>query len=191
MDSLKFIAPRSAGFVDWSEAYARVEAYFYALRIQNKLLLSQLVAGILQRTAEQLEQQPDASPVTLAVEEAAARVDGWFRDVLTAAGVEPTNVRQKGRLALFLADLPARWQNEFLSPGPWPEPFLEAMKATYLTTGPDFQMARMAPASIDLGIVSTMADETWRAIDRWPFFGTVLAWSLYLAAIGIVFYLLR
>src|SRR5690606_9578492 len=70
MDTLRFITPRSERFVDWTEAYVRVESYFCALRIQNKLLLSQLVAKVLQRTAERLAEEPGESPAALAVAEA-------------------------------------------------------------------------------------------------------------------------
>lgn len=191
MDSLRFIAPRSERFVDWTEAYVRVESYFCALRIQNKLLLSQLVAQVLQRTAERLAEEPGASPASLAVGEADRLVEDWFAQVLGSAGVEAGNARAKGRLALFLADLPSRWQNEFLHSGPWPQAFIDAMRATYLKTGPDFQIARMTPREMDLGLVSAVADETWRVIDRWPILGAMLVWGAYLAAAGAVLYLTR
>ncbi len=191
MDTLRFIPPRSETFVDWTEAYARVENYLCALRIENKLLLSQLVAQILSRTAERLESDGGAAPSVLAMEEANRLVDSWFSEVLDAAGVPESELGAKGRLALFLADLPSRWQNEFLHPGPWPAEFLKAMKSTYLKTGPDFQKARMTPREIDLGPVSAVADETWRVIDRWPILGAMLVWGIYLGAIGLVVYLLR
>lgn len=191
MDSLKFIAPRSDEFVDWTEAYARVENFFCALRVENKLLLSQLVARVLRRASEKLEKVPDQSPAVLAMMEADREVQRWFAEVLEAAGVEAGNLRAKGRLALFLADMPRKWQKEFLQSGPWPSDFLEAMKATYLRTGPDFQRSRMFPREIDLGPVSAVADETWRALDRWPFLGAILIWAIYLGAIGLVIYLVR
>ena len=191
MESLKFITRRSEAFVDWTEAYARVENYFCSLRIKNKLLLSQLVAQILGRVAERLPQEEERSPSVLAMEEAERVVEEWFREVLGAAGVEPESLAVKGRLALFLSDLPMRWQNEFLHPGPWPEEFLRSLKATYLKTGPDFQKARMTPREIDLGPVSAVADETWRVIDRWPVLGATFVWAIYLGAIGLVVYLLR
>lgn len=191
MDSLRFIPPRSEKFIDWTEAYARVENYLCALRIENKLLLSQLVAQVLSKASARLEADSGSIPAVLAMEEANQLVDNWFREVLTAAGVSQTDLGAKGRLALFLADLPSRWQNEFLHPGPWPADFLTAMKSTYLKTGPDFQKARMTPREIDLGPVSAVADETWRVIDRWPILGAVFVWGIYLGAIGLVVYLLR
>lgn len=192
VDTLRHIAPRSEGFIDWSDAYERVESYFCALRIQNRLLLSQLVAKILSRAAERVSESEKA-PSVLAMEEAKKVVESWFADVLRAAEVEedPGDVGAKGRLALFLADVPSRWQNEFLHPGPWPEEFLKALRTTYLRTGPDFQKARMTPRDIDLGPVSAVADETWRVIDRWPMVGAIFVWAIYLGVIGLVLYLLH
>lgn len=190
MDALNFITPRSDRFIDWSEAYDRVESYFCALRIQNRLLLSQLVAHILSRAAARVDES-SLAPSVLAMEEAKKVVEEWFAEVLSAAGVEPGETAGKGRLAIFLADLPARWQNEFLHPGPWPEEFLKAIKASYLKTGPDFQKTRMTPREIDLGPVSAVAGETWRVIDRWPILGAMLVWTIYLGGIGVIIYLLR
>lgn len=191
MDSVEFIAPRSEGYIDWSEAYSRVENYFFSLQIKDKLLLSQLVAKILMRTAVELKRNPMATPSALAVKEAHKEVNDWFEAVLVAAQVNATGVGAQGRLALFLSDLPSRWQSEFLHPGPWPDKFLQAIRASYLHTGPDFQKSLMQAREIDLGPVSAIADETWRAIDRWPMLGTAAVWTIYLGLLGIIFYLTR
>ncbi len=190
MDPLETIFPRSDGFVDWSEAYERVEGYFCALQIRDRLLLSQLVAQILSRAAERIDSSNKTTSV-LAMEEAKEVVKTWFGRVLDAAGVEHGELGAQGRLALFLADMPSRWQSEFLRPGPWPEAFLEAMKSTYLSTGPEFSKARMTPREIDLGPVSAVADETWRVIDRWPILGALFVWTLYLGGVGLLVYLLH
>jgi len=186
MESMKLIHPRSDRYVDWSEAYSRVENFFCSLRIRNKLLLSQLVAKILERAAKVYSENSDGPPTVIALQ-----VDQWFEQVLDAAGVDSRNMRAKGRLALYLADMPQRWQNEFLHPGPWPEAFLESMRTTYLNTGPGFQVARMRPREIDLGPISAIADETWRVIERWPVLGTAIVWSIYLGGIFLLFYLTR
>ncbi len=191
MDEINFTAPRSESYVDWSEAYSRVESYFLSLRIADKLLLSHLVAKILARTAVRIRNERDETPAALAVKEAQSEVRRWFQEVLQAAGVSSGDVGIRGRLALFLTDMPTRWQREFLHPGPWPKPFLDALKASYLHTGPDFQKSLMTPREIDLGRVSALADETWKAIDRWPLLGTAIVWGLYLSVLSIVFYLTR
>lgn len=191
MESINYRSQHSESYVDWSEAYSRVESYFLSLRIVDKLLLSHLVAKILARTAKRIQTEHDVPPASLAVREAQAEVRRWFTEVLEAAGVDTENVGPKGRLALFLSDMPNRWQGEFLHPGPWPQAFLDAVRASYLKTGPDFQRSLMRPREIDLGRVSAIADETWKAIDRWPLLGTAIVWGLYLSVLSIAFYLTR
>lgn len=190
MESLEKIAPRSQSFIDWGEAYERVENYFCALQIQDRLLLSQLTAKILSRAAERVEGS-EKSPSVLAMQEAKKEVETWFAEVLGAAGIDHSELGSQGRLSLFLADMPRRWQGEFLHPGPWPDDFLKAMKATYLNTGPEFSKGKMIPRDIDLGPMSAVADETWRVIDRWPFIGAILVWTIYIGVVGLVVYLLR
>lgn len=190
MDSLNKLAPRSQEFIDWGEAYERVENYLCALQIQDRLLLSQLVANILSRAADRVEGS-DKSPSVLAMEEAKKVVESWYGEVLDAAGLDRSELGSRGRLALFLSDMPRRWQGEFLHAGPWPDEFLKAMKATHMTTGPEFSKGQMIPRDIDLGPVSAVADETWRVIDRWPIIGAILVWGIYIGIVGLVVYLLR
>ena len=191
MQSVEFIAPRSERYIDWSEAYSRVENYFFSLRIKDKLLLSQLVAKVLMRTANNLKNNPDTAPSALAVKEAHREVQDWFNGVLAAAGMDRENIGAKGRLALFLSDLPNRWQSEFLHAGPWPEAFLQDIRDSYLHTGPAFQKSLMLPRDIDLGPVSAIADDAWRVIARWPVLGTMVVWAIYICVLGIVVYLTR
>ncbi len=191
MDALTFAAPRSKRFVDWSEAYERVELYFLSLRIENKLLLSQLIAKILARASERLEDGAPLSPSVIAMQEARKELNEWFHAVLNAAGLESKDVGAHGRLALFLSNLPGNWQNEFMHPGPWPAEFLDEVRSAYLDTSPEFERSSMTPRPIRLGPVSALADGTWKAIDRWPYIGTAFVWGLYLAVLGCVFFLTR
>ena len=59
-------------------------------------------------------------------------------------------------LALLIVDMPGKWQDQFLRPGPWPEAFVKAMREAYLRAGPDFQLSKMAPRPLDLGPVATL-----------------------------------
>jgi len=191
MQSVGFTNPRSKCYVDWSEAYSRVENYFFSLRIKDKLLLSQLVAKVLTRTANILKERPDSSPSRLAVNEAHQEVREWFNKVMTAAGMDQEDIGSKGRLALFLSDLPNRWQSEFLHEGPWPEPFLQDLRDSYLQTGPVFQKSVMKSREIDLGPVSAIADDAWRLIARWPVIGTIIVWTIYLYTLYLIGYMTR
>ena len=90
----------------------------HALRIRNKPLLGQLVLRVLERAQRRATAEPQRSATELAVEEMERLVTGWFADVLQTS---PTNADQmlstRGRLALLLADMPGKWQDQFLRPG--------------------------------------------------------------------------
>jgi hypothetical protein len=61
-------------------------------------------------------------------------------------------------MALLLADMPGKWQEQFLRSGPWPEQFVKAMRDAYLRAGPDFQLAKMTPRPLDLGPITTLTN---------------------------------
>jgi hypothetical protein len=142
---------------EWNAAYAKVESYFNSLRVGNKVLLGQLVALVISRAMHRARTDQNRSASELAAEEMDHVVTEWFAEVLQEP---PTNRDQllstRGRLALLLADMPGRWQDQFLRPGPWPDEFVKAMRDAYLRAGPDFQMAQMTPRPLHLGPITTL-----------------------------------
>jgi hypothetical protein len=160
------------------------ESYFHALRVRNKLLLGQLVALVLDRAIHRAANEPKLSATQLAVEEMDRLVNEWFAQVLQAppAGAEMLSTR--GRLALLLADMPGRWQDQFLRPGPWPNDFVIAMRENYLRAGPDFQMAQMSPRPLDLGPITTLTQ-----LSHLPLFKMTLTWLVFGLLLVLLFYL--
>ena len=67
---------------EWEEAYAAVEAYLQALRLRNRLLVAELVRGILWRASARRADEPDKPARLLAMEEALSEVAEWTQDVL-------------------------------------------------------------------------------------------------------------
>lgn len=176
----------------WDEAYRRVESYFLALRIDNKLLLSSLVLKILGRASERLEKEPEREPVELAAEETDRYLVEWFRKVLGDEEVEQgaDRLSARGRLSLLLVESDVPWQQLFLSDGPVPEDFVEAMRSAYLHADPDFSFVRMQPKPIDLGIVE-VASRALGSMERIP---TVVQWVLWLlfgSGLAALFFLTR
>jgi hypothetical protein len=169
---------------EWNEAYSKVESYFHALRVRNKVLLGQLVALVLERAMKRSEAEPQRSATELAVEEMDHLVNEWFAQVLQAppAGAEMLSTR--GRLALLLADMPGQWQDQFLRPGPWPAEFELRMRDMYLRAGPDFQLANMTPRPLDLGPIATLTH-----LSRLPVVKMVLSWVLFFLLLAVLFYL--
>ncbi len=170
---------------DWNAAYRKVESYFHALRIRNKLLLGRLVSHVLKRAMHRAPREPQRHATELAAQEMDAVVTEWFAQILEES---PTNRDQmlstRGRLALLLADMPGKWQDQFLRTGPWPEAFVKAMRDAYLRAGPDFQLSKMVPRPLDLGPITTLNNLT-----RLPFLKMLTVWLLLALLLSALFVL--
>jgi hypothetical protein len=172
---------------EWNSAYTKVESYFHALRVRNRVLLGRLVIHVLNRAMQRAPAEPQRSATELAAEEMDRLVTDWFAQVLQEA---PTGTDQKlstrGRLALLLADMPDKWQDQFLRPGPWPEPFVKAMREMYLRAGPDFQVSKMVPRQLDLGPITTLTN-----FSRLPYVKMAAVWILFALALAALFVLIH
>jgi hypothetical protein len=170
---------------EWNAAYVKVENYFHALRVRNNLLLGQLVQRVLERAIQRAPAEPDRSATQIAAEEMDRLVTDWFAEVLL---VPPTGTDQmlstRGRLALLLADMPGRWQEQFLRPGPWPEEFTSAMREAFLRAGPDFQLSKMTPRPLDLGPITTLTN-----LGRFPYARMILVWTGFALLLVALFWL--
>ena len=170
---------------EWNAAYVKVENYFHALRIRNKPLLGQLVLRVLERAQRRAPAEPDRAATELAAEEMDKIVTDWFSEVLQVSpiGSEHT-LSTRGRLALLLADMPGKWQDQFLRPGPWPEEFVESMRESFFRAGPDFQLSKMAPRPLDLGPITTLTN-----FGKLPYVRMVLAWGFFALLLVAIFWL--
>jgi len=182
-DSAGGIAGRS--LEEWNAAYVKVENYFHALRIRNKPLLGQLVMRDLERAQKRAPGELRRSATELSVEEMERLVTDWFAEVLQAS---PTNADQmlstRGRLALLLADMPGKWQDQFLRPGPWPDEFVAGMRDTFLLAGPDFQLSKMTPRPLDLGPITTLTN-----LGKYPYVRMATAWILFALLLIALFWI--
>jgi hypothetical protein len=170
---------------EWNAAYEKVENYFHALRVRNKALLGRLVLRVLERAASRAPAEPERSATQLAAEEMDRIVIEWFAEVLQGPPASADQMLStRGRLALLLADMPGRWQEQFLRPGPWPKEFISAMRETYLRAGPDFQLSKMTPRPFDLGPITTLTN-----LGRLPYVKMVLAWTLFALLLVAIFIL--
>jgi hypothetical protein len=170
---------------EWNAAYAKVESYFHALRVRNKVLLGRLVIRVLNRAMQRAPGETRRSASELAAEEMDHLVTDWFGQVLQET---PTGADQmlstRGRLALLLADMPGRWQDQFLRPGPWPDEFVKDMREKYLRAGPDFQLSKMAPRQLDLGPITVLTK-----FSRLPYVKMAAIWILFALLLVAIFLL--
>jgi hypothetical protein len=172
-DSAGAIAGRS--LEELNAAYVKVENYFHALRIRNKPLLGQHVLRVLERAQKRAPAEPNRSATELAVEEMERLVTEWFAAVLqTSPSKSDQMLSTRGRLALLLADMPGKWQDQFLRPGPWPEQFVAGMRETFLLAGPDFQLSKMMPRPLDLGPITTLTN-----LGKFPYVRMATVWLLF------------
>jgi len=170
---------------EWNAAYAKVENYFHALRIRNKALLGQLVLRVLERAQRRAPAEPQHSTILLAAEEMERLVNEWFNEVLqTPLELVDRNVSTRGRLALLLADMPGKWQDQFLRAGPWPKEFIVAMRETFLRAGPDFQLSKMTPRELDLGPITTLGN-----LRRIPYVRMIFIWTFFALFFVVIFIL--
>ncbi len=153
--------------VEWEEAYAAVESYFQALRLRNRLLVAELVRGVLWRASARRGNEPNKPARFLAMEEALNEVADWTQDVLDIP-LENRRLAARGRLALLLAGMSGKWQGVFLTPAPWPAEFVAAMKKSYLAAGPQFAELSMAPKPLELNVIGSGAAQWWETMDRRP-----------------------
>ena len=170
---------------EWNAAYVKVENYFHALRIRNKPLLGQLVLRVLERAQRRAPKEPQHTATELAAEEMDRIVTDWFAEVLQTSpvGSEQT-LSTRGRLALLLADMPGKWQDQFLRPGPWPAEFVESMRESFFRAGPDFQLAKMTPRQLDLGPITTLTN-----FGKIPYVRMALVWGGYALLLVAIFWL--
>ena len=182
-DSTGGIAGRS--LEEWNAAYVKVENYFHALRIRNKPLLGQLVLRVLERAQKRAPAEPNRSATELAVEEMERLVTDWFAQVLQTSPINSDQMLStRGRLALLLADMPGKWQDQFLRPGPWPEEFVAGMRETFLLAGPDFQLSKMTPRPLDLGPITTLTN-----LGKYPYVRMATAWILFALLLIAIFWI--
>ncbi len=182
---------RSQSLEEWNEAYRRVEAYFSALRVENKLLLSSLVFKILGKVSERAASEPDRPPVELAAEETDRLLVQWFRRALDCTEAEPVDrLSARGRLALLMVQSEIPWQQLFLSDEPIPDAMARAMKTAYLRADPDFRFVEMRPRPIDLGIVD-VANRTLESMGTWKTAAQWLLWLGFGAVLAAIFHFTR
>ncbi len=181
----------------WDEAFSRVESYLRAHQIESRLVLNRLTVEIIRaaRRAAESSAGPSAAPrdpVALAMREAERRTTAWFALVLgDAADPDDERLGTRGRIALVMADVPARWPRDFFAETPPPPELVAAMRAAYLEAGPELELSRMVPRPLDFGPIANVADEAWKTFARWPVLRAVLGWLFFLGLLAAAWFSTR
>ncbi|HBE22107.1 MAG TPA: hypothetical protein DDW21_01330 [Verrucomicrobiales bacterium] len=152
---------------EWEEAYISVECYLRALQLRNRLLVADMVRAILFRASDRQAHEPQKAPRVLAMEETLKAVADWTSNVLNVE-LQNNRLAARGRLALLLADMPGKWQPVFLTQSPWPEPFVQKMRSSYLAAGPQFAALTMTPQPLELNALGSGAAQWFGMMERRP-----------------------
>ncbi len=168
----------------WNEAYVTVESYFCALGLQNKWLLGQLIQEVLERARERVDEDPQLSPPTVAMEETILLVADWFSQV-TDVQLPGNRLAARGRLALFLSDFPSRYPEYFLAKPPLPMEPTEALRQSYKLASPKLQRRTMAPKPIALNPLMKQASRWWEHLNHTPIVKSLVVAS-FMGATGTI-----
>lgn len=182
MDAIISKVPETESYDD---AYTKVERYLVSLRIENRRILSKLVYVILEKTAKKHQLEPGKEITTLAMEEANRLTSEWCEKVLGVKVDPGRGIPLKGRVAMLLSNMPSKWARYFLSDEELPKELISAMKETYLSAGPEFQMARMTHRALDFNPAASILAGTYKLANRSAF----VRWVIY-SVIVLIFVLL-
>jgi hypothetical protein len=179
--------PSTGSLEDWNAAYYRLEDYLRAHHLTSKLHQNQIIFRILQRAAEAHARVPQIHPIQLAMEEAYAEIDMWFRNILGDREMSPDRLTTMGKVALQSTDATARWPVAFLSGSDIPEELQQTLCSTAVRSGPDLNISSMVPrvsATIE-------AERLENAMDRLGLFHRVALLVAILLMSGAIFILSR
>jgi hypothetical protein len=165
MAAMKRFYPATGTLEEWNAAYYRLEDYFRAHNVTNKVHQSQIILRLLERAAARHALCPDQPPTQLALDEAYAVMDRWFQRLL------PDEPEQRapsvGRVSMLIIDAPSKWPHVFLADQEEiPPEFRRALRETIVRSGPDLRVSSMVPRPLDAAPEEQPAEETWERLGR-------------------------
>jgi len=184
------IIPKIPETDSYDDAYTKVEHYLRSLRIENRRILSKLVYTILEKTAAEQKNNPSLDITTLAMDETHNLTACWCAKVLGLKEIQGNGIPLRARVAMLLSNLPSKWVKYFLSDEQLPEELVKAMKEAYLTSGPEFQIARMTHRALDFNPAAGVLAETYKLANRSP----IAKWVIYgviILVFVLIFFLTR
>jgi len=174
--------PSEAAFA-WDEAFLRVESYLRAHHIESRVLLNELATDIIREAHTQVFAHPGEEPVVVALQVTHARIGAWFARAGNPGDWSNERVREGGRLALVLANLPERWVNCFLSAEPVPPELAAALGTVVFQPGPDLHFCNMSAEPLEFGFDDQSGSNSFRN-GGWSSMRAAVTWLLILSIYG-------
>ena len=165
----------------WSAAAERVERYLRAHHLAGDRQLARLTADII--GIARARQRPGVEPVTLAMETVEACMGAWFAQVLGAGAADGRPLLARGRAALAMGEVTARWPEYFLRQGAVPVELIRVMREADLGRRPAVRLGHMAPPPPAKPAVAT----GWLRLQvscRWPFVRVVTGLAVAISLAG-------
>jgi hypothetical protein len=182
---MKRFYPQTGTDEEWNMAYYRLEDYFRAHHVTNKVHQSQMILRLLERAAARHLLEPNQAPTKLAMEEAYAVMDRWFQRLLPE---EPeARAPVVGRVGMYMLGATEQWPNLFLADDhEIPISFRKGLGEITLQSGPDLRISSMVPRPLDISPADEPVEETWERLGRLSM--AVLIGMLLLFAGSAVYY---
>jgi hypothetical protein len=180
----KMFFPTTGSETEWNIAFYRLEDYFRALRLVNRLHQSQLILRLLQSAAARHALDPTQNPTALAMEEARGMMDRWFEGIFG----QRERISVVGLISLLAVNAPEKWPFAFPS-GEVPDQLRLELEESDLRAGPDLLISSMTPRPIDVGPLLepiSLPDALGRLGRGLAIFAVVL-----LASFSLYFFLMR
>jgi hypothetical protein len=175
-----FVSPADPA---WDEAFLRVESYLRAYGLESAVLLNRVTSEIIAVARASAPEHAEQEPVTVALAVTQARIGEWISRAGRAVDWSDDQVRARGRLALIVTEMPARWADFFLSDQPAPVDLAAAMAEFHLLPGPELRLSGMAPEPLEFGFES--GDERLPARRFWLPVRAMVSWLLIFGVFGI------
>jgi hypothetical protein len=168
----------------WDEAFLRVESYLRAYGLESRVQLNQVTALIIDEARQRLEAGGAGDPVRVAMDITHSHIGAWFVKAGHDLDWSDERIRVQGRLALVIADLPGRWANYFLGPGPVPAALAAAMGSFQVLPGPEVRLSKMTPETLEFGLLEP-GDTRLPSRRVWPPMRAMASWFLIFGLLGV------
>ena len=166
----------------WFAATERVKSYLRAHGVTGSRQVSRLAADVI--GIAQARHRPGVDRTALAMETLDACLAAWLGRLLPAAEASHPNVLTRGRVALSLGEVPARWPEYFLRDGAAPAELVRVMREASVGRTPEIRLSHMSAPKLE---ASPSAASWWQAPYRWPLQRLSMAWRTVASLIGAAF----
>jgi hypothetical protein len=183
MNAVSEIFPIVEADAGWSAATERVACYLRAHRLASPGQVTRLTADIIAIAQAQAQARPGAEPMTLAMETMDSCMKAWFAQLLPADEMGETQLLARGRVALAMGGVPARWPDCFMSSQSLPVELVRVMREAELGRAPEIKFSNMAPRLIVESVTATSRLK-WQLSYRWPFLRIVTGLMVVLSLFG-------